>query len=169
VRWREGGKNKGRIFSTRKDALDFEAEVRRKKRLGDLGMLDHGRHTVQELHDEWYEVHTESLSRATVEAYDYAWERLVEPKLGKYRLSEVTPQRIEKYHARAGQGRDRGGERREGVGDPLLDVLPCGGVVVGAEESRACGEEATEEELAPCTACTERRGGRTPAFSARTA
>ena len=88
---------KGRIFDARKDALDLEAEIRRRRRLGELGMLDQGKRTVEEVHDGWDEVHTESLSRATVQAYDYAWERLVQPKLGKLRLSEVTPQRIEKF------------------------------------------------------------------------
>ncbi|MGB1842507.1 MAG: hypothetical protein ACPHWZ_15455, partial [Longimicrobiales bacterium] len=34
VRWREGQKNKGRTFDARADAVAFEAEQRRRQRLG---------------------------------------------------------------------------------------------------------------------------------------
>lgn len=37
--------------------------------------------SFQELYVEWFDVHSESISRATVEAYEYAWMKLVEPKL----------------------------------------------------------------------------------------
>jgi len=60
-------------------------------------MLDHGRRTLDELHDQWWEVHSPGLARATREAYEYAWQRLVLPRLGGMRLSELTPLRIERF------------------------------------------------------------------------
>jgi integrase len=97
VRWREGGRNRGRIFDTRKDALAWDAEVRRRRRLGELGMLDHSRRTLSELHAEWWEIHASDISQATRVSYEYAWRRLIEPRLGLMRLSELTPLRIEQF------------------------------------------------------------------------
>lgn len=46
VRWREGGQNRVRQFDRKRDAEAFDADVHRRKRLGDLGMLDAGRETL---------------------------------------------------------------------------------------------------------------------------
>lgn len=100
VRWREGGRNRGRLFDSRRDALAWDAEVRRRRRLGELGMLDYGRRTLDVLHEEWWEVHAPDLSRATQTSYEYAWQRLVQPRLGSIRLSELTPLRIEQFMQR---------------------------------------------------------------------
>lgn len=97
VRWREGGKNRGRVFDTRRDAVSWDAEVRRRRRLGEIGMLDHGRKTLAALHDAWWDVHSPDLARATEEAYRGAWEKLVEPRLGGLRLSELTPLAVEQF------------------------------------------------------------------------
>lgn len=42
VRWRQHGRNRARTFSTRRDAADFDAEVRRQRRAGSLAALDAG-------------------------------------------------------------------------------------------------------------------------------
>jgi Phage integrase, N-terminal SAM-like domain len=97
VRWHEGGKNRGRLFDTRKDALAWNAEVRRRRRLGELGMLDYGKRTLAELHEAWWEVHSPDLARATREAYEGAWQKLIEPRLGKLRLAEITPLALEQF------------------------------------------------------------------------
>jgi Phage integrase, N-terminal SAM-like domain len=60
-------------------------------------MLDHGKRTLIELHDAWWEVHSPNLARATREAYEGAWRKLIEPRLGKLRLSEITPLALEQF------------------------------------------------------------------------
>jgi integrase len=60
-------------------------------------MLDHGKRTLGELHESWWEVHAPNLARATREAYEGAWEKLIEPRLGKLRLSEITPLALEQF------------------------------------------------------------------------
>jgi integrase len=60
-------------------------------------MLDYGKRTLGELHDAWWEVHSPNLARATREAYEGAWEKLIEPRLGKLRLSEITPLALEQF------------------------------------------------------------------------
>lgn len=42
VRWRQHGRNRARTFSTRRDARDFDADVRRQRRAGSLAALDAG-------------------------------------------------------------------------------------------------------------------------------
>ena len=108
VRWRESGRNRGRVFDTKKDAHAWDAEVRRRRRLGELGMLDHGRRTLEELHKEWWEVHATDISQATRVSYEYAWRKLIEPRLGGMRLAELTPLRIEQFMR---------GLLRDGVGE----------------------------------------------------
>ena len=48
MRWREHGRNRARTFSTRRDAPDFDAEVRRQRRAGTLAALDAGTETLGE-------------------------------------------------------------------------------------------------------------------------
>ena len=48
VRWRQHGRNRARTFSTRRDARDFDAEVRRQRRAGSLPTLDAGTETLGE-------------------------------------------------------------------------------------------------------------------------
>ena len=48
VRWRDGTRNRARTFDRKADAVAYEAEVRRRRRAGDLRPLDAGRETLQE-------------------------------------------------------------------------------------------------------------------------
>ena len=46
VRWRQHGHNGARAFSSGRDARDFDAEVRRQRRAGNLAELDAGTETL---------------------------------------------------------------------------------------------------------------------------
>jgi hypothetical protein len=46
VRWREGGRNRARTFTAREDADRWETEVRRRRKLGTLHLLDAGKKTL---------------------------------------------------------------------------------------------------------------------------
>ena len=48
VRWRQHGRNRARTFGPRRDASDFDAEVRRQRRSGGLAELDAGTETLGE-------------------------------------------------------------------------------------------------------------------------
>jgi hypothetical protein len=43
VRWREGGVQRSRDFTRKRDAEAFDLEVRRRAQVGDLGMLEAGK------------------------------------------------------------------------------------------------------------------------------
>ena len=76
VRWRQHGRNRARTFSTRRDARDFDAEVRRQRRAGSLPTLDAGTETLGEYVTEtWAASHAATLAAKTrlhyASLYDY--------------------------------------------------------------------------------------------------
>ena len=48
VRWRVGTRNRARSFDLKKDALAWDAEVRRRRQMGTLASLDAGTETLDE-------------------------------------------------------------------------------------------------------------------------
>lgn len=96
VRWRDGGRNRARHFDRLRDANAWDAEVRRRKRLGELGLLDSGKQTVRELHADWIELYARPrLAASTIESYELIWRVHIEPRLGMRKLIEVTPEVVE--------------------------------------------------------------------------
>src|SRR5918992_3135076 len=54
VRWRdEHGRNRSKTLGRKRDAEAFDAEIRRLRRLGELGLMDAGRVTLAEFGQEW--------------------------------------------------------------------------------------------------------------------
>lgn len=107
VRVREGGRNRARVFDRRQDAKRWEDEVRRRRQLGNVGVLDHERRTVGELFDAWRETHGADLSRKSLQMADGCWSSLIAPSFENARLSEVTPLAVEQWARRmlsAGRG-----------------------------------------------------------------
>jgi integrase len=98
VRWREGRRNRVRTFDQLRDAHRFEIDVRRRKQLGQVGLIDAGRQTLDEFLDEWWARYAEPfLSTKTKEMYRGVWEKRISPKLGHLRLVEVTPEVVEGF------------------------------------------------------------------------
>jgi hypothetical protein len=48
VRYREGGRNRSRVFDRKRDAERFDAEVTRRRQIGGVVGLDAGRQTLDE-------------------------------------------------------------------------------------------------------------------------
>lgn len=66
VRWRQHGRNRARTVSTRHDARDFDAEVRRQRRAGKLAALDAGTETLGEYGTgTWASSHAATLAPKT--------------------------------------------------------------------------------------------------------
>ena len=57
VRWRENGQPRSRVLGSKRDAELFEADITRRKRLGQLAQIDAGRQTVAEFAREWWRIH----------------------------------------------------------------------------------------------------------------
>jgi hypothetical protein len=108
VRWREGGQNRARVLSRKRDAEAFDAEIRRRKRAGELVESAGAQMTLAEFAREWWRLYGEqNLARSTLESYASMWDRHVLPRIGGLRLRELTPQVLEHFRgelAAAGVG-----------------------------------------------------------------
>jgi integrase len=100
VRWREGDRNRARTFDRKSDALAFEAEIRRAKRVGDLPSLDAGRETLQEFAEEWWQLHAApDLAPTTLASYAALWDKHVLPRLGAIKLRDLNSEVVARFRA----------------------------------------------------------------------
>ena len=92
VRWRENGQPRSRVLGSKRDAELFEADITRRKRLGQLAQIDAGRQTVAEFAREWWRIHAiPNLSPRTRETYAIVFDKHLLPRVGELPLREVTP------------------------------------------------------------------------------
>ena len=100
VRYREGGRHRSRTFDRKTDAEDFQAEVRRRKRLGTISHLHAGEELLADFGVEWWRIHARpNLERSTLRRYSQVWDKHVLPRLGMYRLQELTPEVVADFRA----------------------------------------------------------------------
>ncbi len=80
VRYREGERNRSRSFDRKADAQHFDAEVTRRRQLGNLTFLDAGRETLDEFATQtWAPTHAPALSANTRRDYAYLYDAHVGP------------------------------------------------------------------------------------------
>jgi integrase len=92
VRWRENGQPHSRVLGSKRDAELFEADIKRRKRLGQLAQIDAGRQTVAEFAREYWRIHAEpNLSARTRESYAAVFDKHILPRVGGLPLREITP------------------------------------------------------------------------------
>lgn len=112
VRWRDGERNRSRNFDRKRDAEAFDAELRRRRRLGDLDLLDAGKEALADFAREWWTVYAEpNLAAKTLRMYADLWDRHVLPRLGSLELRRITPEVVENFQSDL---------RKAGVGDPTI-------------------------------------------------
>jgi len=100
VRYREGGRHRSRTFDRKADAEGFQAEVRRCKRLGTISHLHAGEELLADFAVEWWRIHARpNLELSTLRRYSQVWDKHVLPRLGMYRLQEVTPEVVADFRA----------------------------------------------------------------------
>jgi integrase len=100
VRWRQHGRNRARTFSTRRDARDFDAEVRRQRRAGSLAALDAGAEIFGEyVTATWAASHAATLAEKTRLHYASLYDYHLRPYLGSIALREITPEVIGRRQA----------------------------------------------------------------------
>jgi integrase len=100
VRWREGGRNRSKIVGRRRDAEAFDAEVRRRRRLGELALMDRGTESLADFVQEWYANYAApSLEPKTIDLYEWLLNAQILPTLGALPLRELTPETIAAWRA----------------------------------------------------------------------
>lgn len=112
VRWREGGRGshaRTRTFERKADAAAYEDELRRRRRLGELGLLPGSQETLdQYVCQTWAQTHAVTLAPKTAKHYAGLYDLHVAPHLGHHKLVELTPEMIARWQAEriaAGAGR----------------------------------------------------------------
>ena len=92
VRWRENGQPHSRVMGTKRDAELFEADITRRKRLGQLAQIDAGRQTVAEFAREWWRIHAEpNLAARTRERYAIVFDKHIFPASAAWRCATPHP------------------------------------------------------------------------------
>jgi Phage integrase, N-terminal SAM-like domain len=100
VRWREGDRNRSKVLGRKSDAVAFDAEVKRRARLGDLAALDGGRERLDEFAAEWMRAYGKpNLAPRTVAYYAQAWDLHISPRIGGLRLREITIETCQRFAA----------------------------------------------------------------------
>jgi len=95
VRWYESDRERSRTFDRLRDARAFEAKVRTLKRSDGLSELDAGTETLADFAEEWWRVYAQpNLERSTLRNYAQIWNKHALPRLGEYRLRDLTPRLV---------------------------------------------------------------------------
>jgi integrase len=98
VRWRQAGQNRAKVLGRKRDAEAFDAELRRRRRLGELGFLDAGNERLVDFAQDWWKLYAEpNLSRATLKVYAELWDAHILPRVGQLKLRELTVETLQRY------------------------------------------------------------------------
>lgn len=98
VRWRRHGRNRARTFSTRRDAADFDAEVRRQRRAGGLPALDAGTESLGDyVTGTWAATHAVTLAPKTRLHYASLYDHHLRPFLGAVSLRDIDAETIGRW------------------------------------------------------------------------
>ncbi len=101
VRWRQGEHNRSKVVGRKRDADASEAELRRRKRTGELAQLDAGKEPLSEFGEEWWRLYAEpNLAPWTLRTYAAHWDAHVLPRLGSIPLRELTSDVTRPYDLR---------------------------------------------------------------------
>lgn len=113
VRWRDEAGAHSRVIGRKRDAEAFDAELKRRRRLGGVVDLERGVQTLAAFaENEWWELYAvPHLAERTRASYASVWDLHILPHLGDYRLRDLTPQLIEKFVGQL---------RKAGTGDPTI-------------------------------------------------
>src|SRR5829696_8910689 len=124
VRWRdEHGRNRSKTLGRKRDAQAFDAEIRRLRRLGELGLMDAGRISLADFGQEWLVAYAvPNLEPVTLRTYESLWDRHVLPNIGGFELRQLRPAVLDRFLAQAPArgplARQREEGRRDAAGSP---------------------------------------------------
>ena len=98
VRRRQAGQNRAKVLGRKRDAEAFDAELRRRRRLGELGLLDAGNERLADFAQDWWKLYAEpNLAKSTLRVYAELWDAHVLPRLGQLKLRELTVETLQRY------------------------------------------------------------------------
>lgn len=93
MRWYEagrGGRRRSRTFTRKADARLFEAELMRRKALGEFAFIEASNKRLEDLASQWWEIYAKpNLAYNTLAGYAPALDKHVLPRLGRLKLRDV--------------------------------------------------------------------------------
>src|SRR4051812_50158636 len=90
VRWRQAGQNRAKVLGRKRDAEAFDAELKRRRRLGELGLLDAGNERLFGFPPGWGELYARpNPAESTLRGYAGVWGAHVRPRPGPLELREL--------------------------------------------------------------------------------
>lgn len=101
VRWQEdSGRWRNRSFDRKRDADDFDADLRRRRRLGTLAELDAGTETLDEyVVQTWIPIHAHTLAPKTRRTYSRFYDKHISPYLGGVALRSLNVELIGRWQS----------------------------------------------------------------------
>jgi hypothetical protein len=100
VRWREGRRNRSKVLGRKRDAEAFDAEVRHRRRTGELRFFDAGSETLAEyVEGTWATTHAAHLAPKTRQTYAWVYDMHIAPRLGGVKLRDLDPELIARFQA----------------------------------------------------------------------
>jgi len=99
VRYREGEKNRSRAFPTKRDAQAFEAETRRRKRMGAHAPAEPSAMLLDDFLAHWIATSGPTWASSTLKRRAPMLDRWVSPYLGDVPLRELGRSRVKEYRA----------------------------------------------------------------------
>jgi integrase len=100
VRWEDGDHWRSRTFDRKSDAVLFNGELRRKRRLGDLAQLDAGTETLDAyVTGTWAPTYAALLAPTTRKTYSVLYDAHVAPTLGSIPLRELNTETVARWQA----------------------------------------------------------------------
>lgn len=99
VRWRDArGRNRSKVLGRKRDAEAFDAELKRKRRTGELAAMDGGRETLDEyVAGTWARAYAADLAPRTRQNYASSYDRHIGPRLGGMQLREIDAEAIAEF------------------------------------------------------------------------
>lgn len=110
VKWREAGRQRSvtlPLGTPRREADDLERKIKTQLRTGTVSEHTAGEQRLQDFGVEWYDQVAPGLAENTLRGYEWAWDRWILPRLGTFRLRDLTVERVDVFSAalaRAGAG-----------------------------------------------------------------
>lgn len=101
VRWQEdSGRWRNKSFERKRDADDFDADLRRRRRLGTLAELDAGKESLDTyVVETWIPIHAHTLAEKTRVTYGHIYDRHVSPFLGDVPLRSLNVELIGRWYS----------------------------------------------------------------------
>lgn len=94
VRWRDAkGDARAKVLGRKRDAEVFDAEIKRRRRTGELAAMDGGRETLDDyVAGTWARAHAAHLAPRTRASYSSTYDRHISPRLGGMELRKIDPE-----------------------------------------------------------------------------